>query len=185
VTWPMARVLRRIEGADVGLATLHEVIGELAIEVLVRVGREGERGATTRRPGQFRPLLQQFVEQPAVMRRNVLHVGQVLVAAFDLEAADTRIHQGGQVRALVVVLHRQHMLVVRDEAALTVGDLVGQAAGLRAVALGAAARAAMSQYGGWRGGTSSVCGAGGGLALHTENVPTQIGCVVVSWPEKR
>jgi hypothetical protein len=38
-----------------------------------------------------------------------------------------------QVLALVVVLHAQHMLVVRHDAALRVFDLVGQAASLRAV----------------------------------------------------
>ena len=68
------------------------------------------------------------------MGGDVFHVAHVLVAAFNLEAAHARINQGAQVVALVVVFHAEDMLVVRDEAALRVSDLVGQATGLAAVA---------------------------------------------------
>ena len=40
-----ARCLGRVEGADVFLAAVDEVVGELAVEVLVGVGREAEAGA--------------------------------------------------------------------------------------------------------------------------------------------
>src|SRR5256885_7530717 len=70
--------------------------------------------------------------------RSVAHV---LVAALDLEAAHAGVDQGAQVVALVVVLHGQHVLFVGDDAAARVQHLVGQAAGLVAVAaVGAAAR---------------------------------------------
>ncbi|MPM87033.1 hypothetical protein SDC9_134126 [bioreactor metagenome] len=35
-----------VERADIVLATIHEIVGELAVEVLVRVGLEGEGGAS-------------------------------------------------------------------------------------------------------------------------------------------
>ena len=79
---------------------------------------------------QLGPFGQHLVKQLAVMGRDVLHIGHVLVAAFDLEAADARVHQRAQVLALVVVLHAQHMFVVRNDAALGVLDLVGQSASL-------------------------------------------------------
>ena len=67
------------------------------------------------------------------MARDVFDVGHVFVAAFDFEAAHTRIDQGSEVLALVVVFHREHMLVVGDKAALRVGDVIGQTASLAAV----------------------------------------------------
>ena len=74
------------------------------------------------------------------MGGDVLHIAHVLVAPFDLEAAHARVDEGAQVVALVVVFHAQHVLVVRDEAALRIRHLVGQTAGLAAVApVGAAA----------------------------------------------
>ena len=66
------------------------------------------------------------------MGGDVLHVAHVLVAALDLEAADAGVDQRAQVGALVVVLHRQQMLVVGDDTALCVFQRVGQAALLRA-----------------------------------------------------
>jgi hypothetical protein len=90
-------------------------------------------GARHRRVRAF-AALDQPVEQAAVVGRDVLHVGHVLVAALDLEAAHAGVDQRREVLALVVVPHRQHVLLVRDDPALAVLDLVGQAAGLRAVA---------------------------------------------------
>ena len=135
-----AGVLRGVEGADVVLAAVDEIVGAAAVEVAVRIGREGEAGAAGRRGVQLRAAFEQAVEQLAVMGGDVLHVAHVLVAALDLEAADAGVDQRLEVGALVVVLHRQHMLVVRDDAPQRVGHGVGQAAGLRAVAaVGAAA----------------------------------------------
>ena len=128
------RILRRIERADVVAATADEVVGEFAVEVLLRVGGEGKRGAARGRAREFRTALDQRVEQRAVVGGDVLHVAHVLVATLDLEAADAGVDQRFEVGALVVVLHRQHMLVVRDDAPFHVGDLVRQSAGLRAVA---------------------------------------------------
>jgi len=73
--------------------------------------------------------------------RDVLHIAHVLVAAFDLEGADAGVDERFQVAALVIVLHRQQVFFVGDDAALAVGQRVRQAACLRAVAaVGAAAR---------------------------------------------
>ena len=87
----------------------------------------------------MRLLIHDGIEQLAVMRSGVLDEGHVLVAAFDLERADTGRDQRAQVVALVVVLHRQQVLVVGDDAALIVFERVGQPASLRAfAAIGAA-----------------------------------------------
>ena len=43
----LARVLGRVERANVFLAAGHEIVGELPVEVLQRVGREAEGGAST------------------------------------------------------------------------------------------------------------------------------------------
>ena len=59
------------------------------------------------------------------MGGDVLHVAHVLVAALDLEAAHAGVDEGAQVVALVVVLHREHVLVVRNDAALRIRHLVG------------------------------------------------------------
>ena len=73
------------------------------------------------------------------MGGNVFHITHVLVAAFDFEAANARIHQRRQVGALVVVFHAQYVFVVGDKAAFGIDHLVGQAAGLAALApIGAA-----------------------------------------------
>jgi hypothetical protein len=75
-----------------------------------------------------------LIEQLAVMGGDVFHIAHVFVTAFDLEAANACVNQVGQVGALVVVLHRQHMLVMRYETPLRIGHMVGQATGLRAIA---------------------------------------------------
>ena len=136
----LAGVFGGVKRANVFLAALHKVIRELTVEVLVRIGLEAEGGAAMRSGCQLRTFVQHLVKQLAVVGRDVLHIGHVLVATFDFEAADTRIHQITQVFALVVVLHAQHMLVVRHDPALRVFHFVRQAASLRAVApVGAAA----------------------------------------------
>ena len=65
------------------------------------------------------------------MRGHVFHVPHVFVAAFDFEAANARIDQRTQVCALIVVFHRQQMLVERHHAALTVLQRVRQSTFLR------------------------------------------------------
>ena len=130
----LPRVLGRIEGADVFLAALHEIIRELAVEVLVRVGRKAEAAVPAGTTGQLGAFFQNLVEQQAIVRRDVLDVGHVLVAAFDFEATDARINECAQIVALVIVFHRQYVFVVSDDATLRVFDFIGQAAGLRAVA---------------------------------------------------
>ena len=74
------------------------------------------------------------IQLTPVVAGDVLHVAEVLVAALDLEAADAGVDQRLQVVRLVVVLHRQQVLLEGDDAALIVRERVGQAAVLRAVA---------------------------------------------------
>ena len=125
---------RRVEGADVGPATVREVVGRPAVEAPLRIRREQEFGATRRGPGEPRALGEERVEQPAVVAGHVLDVGRVLVAALDLEARHAGVDERAQVVALVVVLHRQQVPVEGDDAPGLVLERVRQAAGLRAVA---------------------------------------------------
>ena len=97
--------------------------------------------------------LKDVIKQLAVMRSDVLHIGHVFVAALNLEAAHPGVHQVGDVVALVVVFHAQHMFVVRDKAALVVDHLVGQAASLAAFATVGAAP-------GVRGGNKTLAAVG-------------------------
>ncbi len=136
-----AQVLRRIEGADVVLAALGEIVGVAAVEILVDVGREEDLRVPAGGAHEARAALEDLVEQQAIVGRDVLHVAHVLVAALDLERADAGVDQRLQVAALVVVLHRQQVLVVGHDAALAIGQRVRQAASLGTVAaVGAAAR---------------------------------------------
>ena len=130
----LAGVFGAVECANVFLAALHEVVGEFAVEVLVWVGGEGVGAVPAGGGSQFGAALQNFVQQGAVVGGDVFHIAHVFVAAFDFEAAYACVDQRLHVGALVVVFHAQHVFVVRHEAASRVDHLVGQAAGLAAVA---------------------------------------------------
>ena len=77
-----AQVLRRIEGADVVLAALGEIVGMAAVEVLVDVGREEDLRAPAGGAHEACAALDDLVQQQAVVGRDVLHVAHVLVAAL-------------------------------------------------------------------------------------------------------
>ena len=70
----------------------------------------------------------------AVVRGDILHRRHVLVAPFNLEAANAGIGQRFKVLALVVILNAQHMLVMRHDAPEAVLHRVRQATFLRTVA---------------------------------------------------
>ena len=131
---------RRVEGADVHLAVGDEIVGAAAVEGLVRIGHEEVRRATAGGARQVGAVFEDLVEQLAVVGGDVLHVAQVLVAPLDLEGAHAGLDQGAQVGALVVVLHRQQVLLEGHHPTLVILQGVGQATGLGAVAaVGAAA----------------------------------------------
>ena len=104
------------------------------MEGLVGVRGEEVLGAAAGGAGQVRALFENRIQLAAVVRGDVLHVAHVFVAPFDLERAHAGIDQMDQVVGLVVVLHRQQVLIKRHHAALIVLQGVRQAAGLRAVA---------------------------------------------------
>ncbi len=130
----LADELGRVEGADVDMALVHEIVGRTAIEGLFRLRREQEGAAPRRAALVRRKAGQNRVELLPVVRRDVLHVGQVLQPTLDLERADAGRDQRAQVGALVVVLQGQQVLVLGDDLTVLIGERVGQAAGLRAVA---------------------------------------------------
>ena len=141
----LAHETRCFEGLDAVLAAVDEIIGRAAVEGFFGLRREGEAAVPRRGAAVGRRFFEKGVEQRAVMRGDVLDVGQILEPAFDLERADAGFDQGAQIGALVVVLHRQQMLFMRDDAALRIGQGVGQTAGLRAfAAVGAASGMGMA-----------------------------------------
>ena len=141
----LARVLRRVERADVVLPAVDEVVGELAVEVLVGIGREAERRAAARsaRQREIRALARpdQLVQQLTVVRRDVLHVAHVLVAALDhdpreadvlqearlLRGADVGLGAGMQLDRRQVELQQPHVLDDQHVGAGVV-DIPGHAA---------------------------------------------------------
>ena len=138
-------MLRGIESTDILLSPVHEVVCATAVEPLLGLRRERKRAAAATAPSIFRAALEQCIEQLSVVRGDILHRRHVLIAPFNLEAANASICQCFKVFALVVVLHAQHVLVVRHDAPEAVLHRVGQAAFLRAVAaVGAAAGVRMA-----------------------------------------
>ena len=129
----------RIKGANIAFAAGGKVIGAAAMKGFVRVGGKADMAFAAGGARQLGAAGQNLVQQQAVMGGDVLHIVHVLVAAFDLERAHASVDQRFQIVALVIVLHRQQMLVVGHHPALFVGQRVRQATGLRAVAaIGAA-----------------------------------------------
>ena len=124
----------RLKRADVDLAVADEIVGAAAVEGLFCVRGEEVLGATAGAARQFWALGKNRIQLLTVMSGDVLHIAHVLVAALDLERAHAGIHQVNQVGGLVVVLHRQQVLVIGHHAALVVLQGVRQAAGLGAVA---------------------------------------------------
>src|SRR5690606_4325847 len=125
---------RGVKGADINFAVVDEIVGAAPVEGLVRVGDEEMRGMTAGRPGQVGAVSENFIQSLAVIGGDVFHVAHILIAALDLEGADTGVDQGTQVGALIVVLHGQQVFLVGNHAALLILEGVGQAAGLGTVA---------------------------------------------------
>jgi len=84
----LPRIFRCIKGADIFFATLDEVIGEFAVEILIRVWPKTEGAVAAGATSQLRALFEDLVEQQAVVCCNVFNVGHVFVTAFNLEAAN-------------------------------------------------------------------------------------------------
>ena len=85
-----------------------------------------------RRSREFRARFENAIDQCAVVCSDVLHIACVFVATFDFETTNAGVNERCKVGALVVVLHRQQMLVERDDAALSVFERVRQSTFLRA-----------------------------------------------------
>lgn len=77
--------LGRIESTDIGLASMHEVVGGASVKRFFRLRHEMMGTAAGRRGSVLRMLGHEGVEQLAVVRGGVFDIGHVFVAAFDLE----------------------------------------------------------------------------------------------------
>ena len=95
----------RVEGADIVLAATGKVIGVAPVEGFFRLWREAEGRTAAGRAVVLRVTVDDGIEQGAVMRGDVLDVGQVFQAPLDLEGGDAGFDQGQQIVRLVVVLH--------------------------------------------------------------------------------
>src|SRR5690606_15042288 len=83
-----------VEGANIDLAVVDEIIGAAPVEGFVRVGNEEMGGMAAGRPGQVGAVGENLVQALAIVCGDVFDVGHVLVAPFNLEGADARINQG-------------------------------------------------------------------------------------------
>ena len=108
----------RIEGADVDVPGVDEIVGGAAVEGFLRLWDEKMPGATGGGATQVGQAFEFGVETLPIVRGDVLDVRKVLESTFDLERADAGVDQGPQVVALVVVLERQEVFVFSDDAAL-------------------------------------------------------------------
>ena len=161
----------RIKGADVDLAAGGKVIGAATVESLVRIRCKEDFAAAAGGRCQLGAAFDDFVQQQAVVSGDVFHIAHVLVAALDLERTHASVQQRFQILALVIVLHRQQVLVEGHHAAILVGQGIRQATGLRTIAtVGAAAGIGMADETlageGHAQGTMNEIFDGGGIA-HT------------------
>ena len=83
----------RIKGPDVILPVIGKIVRVTPVECFFRLRCEGVGAVAGGGAVEFRMPGQHFVEQGAVMRRDVLDVGKVFVAAFNLEGADPGLSQ--------------------------------------------------------------------------------------------
>ena len=93
-----------VEGADIEVAGVDEIVGGAAVEGFFRLWGKEMRTSPRRCSAERRQLFEFCVETLSVVGRNVLDVGQILESTLDLERANAGIDQRSQVVALIVVL---------------------------------------------------------------------------------
>ena len=106
--------LRSIRRKDVGLSSMQEIGSKPTVERLVQIGckRIGTMslGGTTVLTGMSGD---KSVKPLAVCRHDILHIGDVLQPSFYLKRGGTSLYQFLQMVALVHVLQRQEMSLMR------------------------------------------------------------------------
>ena len=129
----------RVERGDVEPAPMEEIVGEAAVEALLRPWLEGVGGSPVGRPSERRIARQNLVESLAIVSGDILHVGHVFQSALDLERGDAGGNHGLEVVRTVHIAERKQVLVLGYRPSVCVDHRVGQSATLRAcAAVGAA-----------------------------------------------
>ena len=105
--------LRCVEGSDVGLATLEEVVGIATIESLLQIWHEGVIDMTS---GGTAILLRihryQLIQRLIVGSHHILHIVDVLQSALYLEGRGTGVSQLLEMSNLTEVLEREQVSLV-------------------------------------------------------------------------
>ena len=136
----LADVLGRIRRRHRGTAAVQKIRGVAAIEGLVWVGLEPERGLARRRAPAAK-LGQQRVQLAPVMTHDVHHIRLVLQAPLDLEGRDPGLDQFAQPCAQVQIPQRKQVLVGHQGRPSRILQAIQTATGLRALAAVSAAAA--------------------------------------------
>ena len=124
------------EGLADGLcrAAVEKVVGETSVEALVGVGREGDGAfADGCAAVVLRTAGDDGVDALAIVGGDVLHVGDILQAAFNLKGGDTSIHEGFEVGGAVHILEGQQVALFFNGFAVGIDEVEGQAAELGAL----------------------------------------------------
>ena len=125
---------------------MDEIVGEAAVERLLRVYLEVVTAMARRGRRPFRAAFEDPVQQATVVGRHVLHVVGLFQPALDLETRDTGLHQLLEMGAVVEVFQAQQMLPLDQHTARLVEQVPRQAARLGAgTPIGAAVADVMAQ----------------------------------------
>ncbi len=105
--------LGRVEGDDVGLAAIEEIIGVATVECLLEVGGEMVLRTSHRRPTIFVWIFcHDFIQFLTVGRNHILHIVDILEPSLYLERGGSRIGQFQQMVYLAEILEREEMALV-------------------------------------------------------------------------
>ena len=124
------------EGLADGLcrAAVEEVVGEASVEALVGVWREGDGAfADGSAAVVLRAAGDDGIDALAVVGGDVLHVGDILQAPFNLKGGDTSIHECFEVGGAVHVLEGQQVALFFNGFAVGIDEVEGQTAELCAL----------------------------------------------------
>ena len=111
---------------EVGGAAVEEIGGEAAVEGFGGIGGEGDGAVSEAGAAIVRGAAgEDGVDALAVVGGDVLDVGDVLQASFDLEAADAGIHQGLEVCGAVHVAEREEVALLLEHMPFLVEEVEG------------------------------------------------------------
>ena len=130
----LARTLWGDGIAEVGGASVHEVVGKATVETTLGVGGKGQLHPTLRGGAILPAPLEDGIQVLAVPCRYVLHIGGILQAALYLQRTCTGIEQSLQMCRAVHVAHRQEITALQEFLPIGGFQVVGHTAELGTLA---------------------------------------------------